>query len=163
MAIVTTVAYVASQAARQPATVPQIRKSVLLPYSVTRMFGLVATVEHYPQFMPWCGGARQAAEADGRMRATIDIDYRGVRSSFTTLNTIDEPRMIALQFADGPFAEFKGAWRFSVLDSDACKVEFELDYEFASSMLGLLVAPVFDVIANSFIDAFARRAEVLYG
>ena len=142
---------------------PQIRKSVLVPYSAKRMFDLVATVQHYPQFMPWCGGARQAAEADGRMRTSIDINYHGVRSSFTTLNTIDEPRLIALQFADGPFADLKGAWRFSVLDSDACKVEFDLDYEFASSMLGRLVAPVFDVIANSFIDAFARRAEVLYG
>ncbi len=153
----------ASQAVRQTFTVPQIRKSVLVPYSAARMFGLVATVQHYPQFMPWCGGARQAAEADGRMRATIDIDYRGVRSSFTTLNTVSEPHAITLQFADGPFADLNGRWRFTALDHEACKVEFDLDYEFASSMLGRLVAPVFDVIANSFIDAFARRAEVLYG
>ena len=163
MAIVTTAANVASQAARQPAPVPQIRKSVLVPYSAARMFGLVATVQHYPQFMPWCGGARQAPEADGRVRATIDIDYRGVRSSFTTLNTNSEPHAIAIKFADGPFADLNGRWRFTVLDSEACKVEFDLDYEFASSMLGKLVAPVFDGIANSFIDAFARRAEVLYG
>ena len=163
MTIVTTAQRVVSKAVRHASTVPQIRKSVLVPYSAARMFGLVAMVQHYPQFMPWCGGARQAAEADGRMRATIDIDYRGVRSSFTTLNTISEPNAIALTFADGPFADLTGAWRFTALDQEACKVEFDLDYEFASSMLGRLVAPVFDVIANSFIDAFARRAEVLYG
>ena len=50
-----------------------------------------------------------------------------------------------------------------MLGDAACKVEFRLDYEFASTLLGKLVAPVFDNIAKSFIDAFARRAEVLYG
>jgi ribosome-associated toxin RatA of RatAB toxin-antitoxin module len=127
------------------------------------MFDLVATVPDYPGFMPWCGGARQSLEPDGRVRATVDIDFRGVRSSFTTLNRVTEPESIAMQLADGPFADLNGEWRFTALDEGACKVEFRLDYEFASSLLGKLVAPVFDNIANSFIDAFARRAEVLYG
>ena len=56
-----------------------------------------------------------------------------------------------------------GLWRFTALKADACKVEFELDYEFANGVLGRLIAPVFNFIANAFIDAFARRAEVLYG
>ena len=142
---------------------PHIRKSVLVPYSAERMFDLVAAVPEYPRFMPWCGGARQLIEADGRVRATIDIDYRGVRTSFTTLNRLAAPAAIELQFADGPFADLDGAWRFTVLEPEACKVEFRLDYEFASSVLGRLVAPVFDSIASSFIDAFARRAEDLYG
>ena len=142
---------------------PHIRKSVLLPYSAERMFALVARVPDYPQFMPWCGGASESVEADGRVRATIEIDYRGVRSSFTTLNRVTAPDSIEIQFADGPFADLGGGWRFSALDGDACKVEFRLDYEFASSVLGKLVAPVFDSIAGSFVDAFTRRAETLYG
>lgn len=127
------------------------------------MFALVAAVPDYPQFMPWCGGARVAVEPDGRIRATIDIDYRGVRTSFTTLNVNLAPESIAMHFADGPFADLAGGWHFTALDQTAAKVEFHLDYEFASSVLGRLVAPVFDSIAGTFIDAFARRAEVLYG
>ena len=142
---------------------PQIRKSVLLPYSTQRMFDLVAAVPDYPQFMPWCGGARQAPEPDGSVRATIEIDFNGIRSSFTTFNRNDTPVAISMRFADGPFADLKGQWRFNALASDACKVEFDLDYEFAGTVLGRLIAPVFDAIANSFIDAFARRAESLYG
>jgi ribosome-associated toxin RatA of RatAB toxin-antitoxin module len=143
--------------------VPQIRKSALLPYSAQRMFDLVARVGDYPQFMPWCGGARETAAADGRVRATVDISYHGVRSSFTTLNRNDPHRSIALQFVDGPFSSLDGLWRFTALAEDACKVEFNLDYEFAGGILGKLVAPVFDYIAKSFIDAFSKRAEALYG
>lgn len=144
-------------------SVPQINKSVLVPYSADRMFDLVAAVPDYPQFMPWCGGARETLEADGRVRAMVDIDYRGVRSSFTTLNRNLAPQSIAMQLAEGPFASLTGEWRFTALGEAACKVEFRLDYEFASTMLGKLVAPVFDNIAKTFIDAFARRAEALYG
>jgi ribosome-associated toxin RatA of RatAB toxin-antitoxin module len=143
--------------------VPQIRKSVLVPYSVRRMFDLVADVPAYPQFMPWCGGAHAEPASDGRVRACIEIDFRGVRSGFTTLNRHFVEERIEMEFAEGPFSELGGLWRFTALKADACKVEFELDYEFASSVLGRLIAPVFDLIANTFIDAFARRAEALYG
>lgn len=156
MAIVTTVIKTSAL------PVPQIRKSVLLPYSAQRMFDLVAGVRDYPRFMPWCGGAREAKAADGRTRATVDIDFHGVKSSFTTLNRNKAPDSIAMQFADGPFSALEGMWRFTSLSGDACKVEFELDYEFAGGMLGKLVAPVFDMIAGSFVDAFAKRAEALY-
>ena len=142
---------------------PQINKSVLVPYSALRMFTLVAAVGDYPQFMPWCGGAREATLPDGSIRATIDIDFHGVRSSFSTLNRHREPDAIAMQFADGPFSALSGQWKFISLEPEACKVEFDLRYEFAGTVLGRLVAPVFDGIANSFIDAFARRAEALYG
>ena len=142
---------------------PQIRKSVLVPYSTQRMFALVAAVPDYPQFMPWCSGARQTPETDGSVRATIEIDFKGIRSSFTTFNRNDAPAAISMRFADGPFADLSGQWRFNALASDACKVEFDLDYEFAGTVLGRLIAPVFNAIANSFIDAFARRAEALYG
>jgi ribosome-associated toxin RatA of RatAB toxin-antitoxin module len=127
------------------------------------MFDLVADVPSYPQFMPWCGGASVEPTADGRVRASIEIDYRGVRSGFTTFNWHQAPGRIEMEFADGPFAALGGLWRFTALKADACKVEFELDYEFAGGLLGRLIAPVFDYIANSFIDAFARRAEALYG
>lgn len=142
---------------------PQIRKSVLLPYSAERMFVLVARVPDYPQFMPWCGGASETVTGDGLVHATLEIDYHGVKSSFTTVNRNSPPDSIALQFVDGPFAALDGLWRFVPLADDACKVEFDLNYEFAGGVLAKLVAPVFDGIANTFIDAFVRRAEVLYG
>lgn len=68
-----------------------------------------------------------------------------------------------MEFAEGPFASLSGRWRFGALAPEACKVEFSLDYAFASGVLGRVIAPVFDHIAGSFVDAFSRRAEALYG
>jgi ribosome-associated toxin RatA of RatAB toxin-antitoxin module len=145
------------------ATVVTIKKSVLVPYSAERMFNLVARVRDYPAFMPWCSAARETTEADGSVRAAIDIDFHGVKSGFTTHNQHAPYSKISLRLTDGPFRALDGEWRFHALDKEACKVEFELHYEFAAGVLGRVIAPVFDMIANSFIEAFARRAESLYG
>jgi ribosome-associated toxin RatA of RatAB toxin-antitoxin module len=41
-------------------------------------------------------------------------------------------------------------------------VTLNLQYQFAPGLLGRVIAPVFESIAGSLIDAFARRAESLY-
>ncbi len=63
---------------------------------------------------------------------------------------------------DGPFRRLHGEWRFRELAAAACKVEFELAYEFSTHLLEAVVGPVFSHIANTFIDAFVRRAQAVY-
>ncbi len=140
----------------------RVRKSVLLPYSCEQMYELVAGIEHYPRFLPWCAGSRADPQPDGMIRASVDIDFRGIRSRFVTLNLNRPPESIALTLEEGPFRSLAGQWRFVRLRADACRVEFDLDYEFAG-LLGKVLAPIFDHIAASMVDAFVRRAESLYG
>jgi ribosome-associated toxin RatA of RatAB toxin-antitoxin module len=140
----------------------QVRKSVLVPYSAAAMFDLVDQVELYPQFLPWCADAKAlAVRADGKT-ARIDISYHGVRAHFTTDNVNRAGESIVITLRDGPFRRLQGEWRFSSLAPDACKVELALAYEFATPVLDRAVGPVFSHIANTFIDAFVRRAEALY-
>jgi ribosome-associated toxin RatA of RatAB toxin-antitoxin module len=141
----------------------RIERSVLVPYSAERMFRLVDNVDDYPAFLPWCPAARARPLSEGVVEATIDIAYHGVRSSFTTRNESVFPSRIQLQFVSGPFRRLSGQWHFLALPQEACKVSLELQYQFAGGVLGRLIAPVFESIAGSLIDAFARRAEVLYG
>ena len=70
---------------------------------------------------------------------------------------------MSMSLQDGPFQRLDGSWRFNTLRADACKVEFMLDYQFKSGLLGSALSPVFDQIARSFVDAFVRRAEQVYG
>ena len=140
----------------------RIRKSVLVPFSASAMFELVDRIELYPQFLPWCGGTVVAATNDGRKTARIDINYHGVHAHFTTDNVNRAGESIVVTLKDGPFRHLHGEWRFSALAADACKVEFELAYEFTTYLLEKAVGPVFSHIANTFIDAFVRRAETVY-
>jgi len=141
----------------------RVAKSVIVPYSASQMFELVDRVELYPQFLPWCGGARVIAQEGDRKTARIDIDYHGVRAHFTTDNSNDPPESIVVTLKDGPFRHLHGEWRFRALGQDGCKVEFDLAYEFATGLLERVIGPVFSHIANTFIDAFVKRAEQVYG
>lgn len=141
----------------------EVHRTALVPYSAQRMFDLVDGVEHYPEFMPWCGGASVELRTGQVTRAEIRIDYHGIKQAFKTENRNSAPSRIDIQLVSGPFRRLEGHWQFHVLAEDACKVEFRLHYEFSSRLLEKLVGPVFNYIAGSFIDAFQMRADKLYG
>ena len=136
---------------------------MLVPYAAARMFELVVRVEDYPRFLPWCAGAATLETHPGGKTARIDIDYHGVRAHFTTDNVNTPNSLIVIRLKHGPFRKLHGEWRFLALDQAACKIEFELTYEFATSLLEKVVGPVFHHIANTFIEAFVKRAETIYG
>lgn len=140
---------------------PSVHKSVLLQHSAEQMFALVSDVERYPEFLPWCGGTVVHERSSRTMLATIAIDFRGIRQSFTTENELHMPHRIAMRLREGPFSSLDGLWHFHTLRHDACKIEFRLDYAFKSGLLGQTLVPVFDHIARSFVDAFVRRADQL--
>ncbi len=141
----------------------RVVKSILVPYSTEEIFDLVNGVERYPEFMPWCGGATVQSRTDESVTASIVIDFLGIRQTFTTRNANDRPKRIDVSLVDGPFQSLVGHWVFQPLREDACKVVFELDYAFKSKALETVVGPVFNHVANSFVDAFAKRAETVYG
>jgi len=140
-----------------------VHKSVLLGYSAEQMFALVDRVEDYPLFLPWCGGVEVKNREEGRLVATLKINYHGVRQSFTTENTNQRPTSMTMRLLEGPFKHLNGTWHFKPLREDACKIDFDLQYEFSNKLIEQIIGPVFNMIANSFIDAFSKRAEVVYG
>jgi len=140
-----------------------VHKSVLLGYSAEQMFELVDRVEDYPQFLPWCGGVEVKERGENHLVATLMINYHGVRQSFTTENTNDRPRSMTMTLLEGPFKHLHGTWSFKPLREDACKIEFDLQYEFSNRIIESIIGPVFNMIASSFVDSFSKRADQIYG
>jgi len=127
------------------------------------MFALVANIEDYPKFLPWCGGVDVRERSDDAVVASLTIQYHGVRQSFTTSNRNEAPTSIKMSLVDGPFKSMEGVWSFKALRDDACKIELDMHYEFSSRVLEQLIGPVFGMIANSMVDSFCKRAETVYG
>jgi len=140
----------------------QVHKSVLVGHSPERMYTLVDAVERYPEFLPWCGGARVLARDAAVVEAEIRIDYRGIRQSFVTRNVNTPFERIDLNFVRGPFRSLAGKWLFTKVGDLGSRIDFQLDWEFAGGVLGALIAPVFDSIADTMVDAFVRRADELH-
>jgi len=140
-----------------------VHKSVLLGYSAEQMFALVDRVEDYPKFLPWCGAVDVKRQEENKLVATIQINYHGIKHSFTTENINVPPVSMKMALVHGPFKHLDGTWTFRALRSDACKIEFDLSYEFSSKILEKVIGPVFNMIANSFVESYCQQAEKVYG
>jgi len=122
----------------------------------------VEDIEAYPGFLPWCSAAVVHERRAGTTKATLTIGLPALQQSFTTLNENRPGEAIDMRLVEGPFRRFGAQWRFVSLSPQACRIEFSLQYEFSSRTLGRLLAPLFDGIADSMVDAFVRRAAQVY-
>ena len=139
-----------------------VERQAIVPHSAQRMYALVEDIESYPLFLPWCSRTEVGERSTGRAVATIHVDFRGLRQAFTTANRMQPGERIEMALVRGPFRDLAGEWRFRALSAAGCRVEFALAYQLASPLLGRVVGPVFDHIANTFVDAFVRRADALH-
>ena len=140
----------------------QINRSAIVPYSADEMYRLVADIETYPEFLPWCGGAKILSKDNDELRASIKIAYKGVNKSFTTINREVEGERIEMSLVEGPFTKLHGVWEFAELDSDASKVSLNLEFEFSNRLVAMTGGKVFSSIADTLVDAFCQRAGQVY-
>lgn len=138
-------------------------KSALVPYTPEEMFALVADIPSYPEFLPWCCGARIIESTGDEVRAEITLKKGGVEKAFATRNVNAFPASISMRLAEGPFKSLKGGWKFTALGEVGCKIELDIEFEFASKMLAMVVGPVFTHLMNSLVDSFQKRAVEVYG
>ena len=135
-----------------------IHKSAIVLHSSKKMFQLVDSVENYPRFLPWCGSTQIIERDNGKTIASIEINYKGIRQKFTTENTKKQNKEMMIKLIDGPFKSLSGQWIFKNLDNDSCQIELQLEYQFSNIILEKLISPLFNMIANTFIDEFIKEA-----
>jgi ribosome-associated toxin RatA of RatAB toxin-antitoxin module len=140
-----------------------VRKSALVEHSAEQMFDLIEAAEDYPAFLPWCAGASILFRDEHNVAAEINIDFHGVRFAVTTRNPKRRPEYMAIILERGPFRRFEGEWLLTPLSPSACKIEFGLQYEFDSALMGKLAGTIFERITNTLVDAFVLRAHNVHG
>ena len=136
-----------------------IQRHALVRHSARRMFDLVNDVVGYPARFPWCESSQVLEASDTHMLARLDLRLAGLRTSFTTRNTLEAPTRIDLQLVEGPFRKLAGAWHFHSLAEDACKVSLAMDFEVAGKVLGSALALGFQGVADRMVDDFCREAD----
>jgi len=127
------------------------------------MYGLVADVLSYPEFLPWCKSTTIVTHKANEIVASISLSYRGIRKTFTTRNLQTPPDHIEIRLVDGPFSKLDGDWRFSSIGDEGCRIEFSIAFDFSNAVLRKVVGPVFKYISSNMVDAFCKRADSLYG
>jgi len=146
---------------------PQFSTRRRVRHPAAEMFDLVADVEHYPEFVPFCKALtlkRRSQDAQGRDVVVCDmtIAYKLIQETFTTSVTFDKPALtIIVDYLSGPFRRLENRWEFRPVEDSVCDVEFSLLYEFKSRTLGMLMGAMFEQVFRRFADAFERRADQL--
>lgn len=127
------------------------------------MYGLVADVDGYHAFLPWCGGSRVVAQEGDAVTAAVNIAFGGVNKTFVTQNIGVPGERLEMRLVEGPFRTLEGHWRFDPLGDAGCKVTLDLEFEFSNPVTRLVVGPVFQRIANGLVESFRVRADEIFG
>lgn len=135
----------------------------ILPYSCEQVYNLVADVEHYPAFLPWCLEATVYRKEQNYMRAILAVGYKSFRETFTSLVTLDPYQSITVSYGGGPLKQLTTEWGFAPLGESKCEVSFFLSFEFKSVLFGAMMDLFFDKAFRSMVSAFEKRAQELYG
>ena len=134
----------------------------VLPYSPEQLFALVADVERYPEFLPWCVGARVRERSPELIVADLIIGFRMLRERFTSRVTLDPPNRIDVAYTEGPFRYLTNHWIFERVPG-GCRLDFFVDFEFKSRLLQHLIEVLFSEAVRRMVAAFEGRARQLYG
>ena len=104
----------------------------VLPYTPEQLFDIVADIERYPDFLPWCVAARVRSRDGNLITADVVIGFKMFRERFTTRNVLDRPRRIDVTYHEGPFKYLNNHWLFEPVGEGSCDLDFYIDFEFRS-------------------------------
>ncbi|MCB1802037.1 MAG: type II toxin-antitoxin system RatA family toxin [Gammaproteobacteria bacterium] len=141
----------------------RVEKSALVPYSAQAMFDLVADVEHYKDFLPWCSDSALVSASEEQLCGRIEVSRLGIRQAFSTCNKLHPPQRMEIELLEGPFRHLHGEWQFIELREDACKVLLKMEFEFSGKLIDAAFGRVFNQVANSLVESFVTRAREVYG
>jgi len=142
---------------------PSHAEQRVLPYTPAQLYALVADIERYPEFLPWCVAARVRTRTDREIVADLAIGFRMIRERFTSKVTLTPEERVDVAYLDGPFKHLRNHWIFRPAEGGGCALDFYVEFEFRSRMLQVLIETLFHEAVRRMVGAFEARARDLYG
>ena len=135
----------------------------ILPYAPDAIFDLVADIERYPAFLPWCHEARIRERKGNVITADLIVGTKVFHDTFTSIITLERPGRISVEYGGGPLEHLSNEWRFMPKNGDVCELTFYVDFAFRSQLMGAMINLFFDKAFRKMATAFEERAKELYG
>lgn len=141
---------------------PTFSERIVVPYRPEQLFDLVADVDKYPEFLPWCSGANIRSAAPKELVADLVISFGPFSESFTSRVTLEKPGRIRAHYENGPFKYLNNQWVFTQTPQGT-RVDFWVDFEFRNRLLQAAIGVVFSEAVKRMVSAFLKRARDVYG
>jgi ribosome-associated toxin RatA of RatAB toxin-antitoxin module len=143
--------------------VRELHRTVIVPYTPAQMFELVADVERYPEFVPWCAGAELLDRNADTLTGRIEMAMGPLTGHLTTRNRLEPPSLMTLELVEGPFSDLQGEWSFTALGDAGCQIDLTMRFAFSNHVKDLVLGKAFEQTCNRLVDAFVTRAGEIYG
>jgi coenzyme Q-binding protein COQ10 len=152
--------------------VPSHKEIRVLPYRPDQMYDLVADIERYPEFLPWCIAARNRKRETGPdgeiVWSDLVVGLKLVRERFTSKVSLvpatgDEPARIDVEYVDGPLKFLRNHWVFVPGEAEGCEIDFFVEFEFRNKLFQKMIGALFHEAITRMVGAFEKRAQALYG
>ncbi len=140
---------------------PSYAQENIIPYTPKQMFDLVADIEKYPEFLPWCKAARIISEKDNIIIAELVISFKHITEKYTSEVSLNPHSSIDVRMTKGPFSHLTNNWRF-MEHKQGVKIDFELEFAFKSKIINKLIGGLFAKATSKMSDAFMKRASDIY-
>ena len=146
---------------------PSQKEEKIVPFSQQQMFNLVADVDKYEEFLPWCNSSKviskEPRETDEIMIADLEIGYDQFVYTYRSEIILSKDfELIKVRNLEGPFKYLANVWKFEVINENTCKINFEIDFELNIKFFDLLMKKFFDLAFKKMVDAFLERANEIY-
>ncbi len=132
------------------------------PYTPQQLFDLVADIEKYPDFLPWCRAARILERRENEFLGELIISFAHITESYTSSVTLSAPHSIDVVMVKGPFEYLTNQWKFTPVENGT-RIDLTLDFKFRSRILEKLIGSLFSKATSKMAGAFKKRADELYG
>ncbi len=142
---------------------PTHAENRVVPFTPEQMFDLVADVERYPEFLPWCVAARVFRRQGNVVHADLVVGFRMFRERFTSKVTLDPPGRVDVEYIKGPFRYLNNHWLFLPAAEGHCVIDFYIDFEFHSRLMQRMMGVLFNEAVRIMVSAFEKRARAMYG
>ncbi|XP_023254389.1 coenzyme Q-binding protein COQ10 homolog, mitochondrial-like, partial [Seriola lalandi dorsalis] len=100
----------------------------VLRYTPEQMYKVVASVDQYHHFVPWCKKSQVVKGQNGDVRAELEIGFPPIVERYTSEVTVVPNHQVRAVCTDGSlFSHLETTWRFAPGAKDlpdSCKVDF---------------------------------------
>ena len=136
----------------------EIKKEAIILENIEKVFNIVNRVDLYKNFVPYCVDSIIISEENNQMKARLDFNLKGLKTTFTTQNIIKNNKIIQMKLVDGPFKYLNGEWKFTEIDNKTL-IELTINYEVQSKILDYTISRSLEKIMGYLVKAFVSESK----
>lgn len=135
----------------------------ILPYTQKQMFDLVAAVDKYHEFAPWCVASRiNKWDSDKTFYADLVVGYSMFRERFSSRVVLEPSERLTIEYMNGPLKHLTNEWKFKDNGDGSCTIDFSVTFEFKNMLLQAIAKKFFNEVVKRMVGSFETRANKLY-